>query len=46
MEVTIIPNIILLYKSDNINRMITLSGEYYLVTFSKWAVSNVITLSN
>jgi hypothetical protein len=24
-------------KSDNINRMITITGYFYLVSFSKWA---------
>jgi len=32
-------------KSDNINRMIAITGDFYLVVFSKWDKWNVITLS-
>jgi len=32
-------------KSDNIHRMITINGEFYLVTFSKPEGGNVNTLT-
>ena len=31
-------------KSDNINRMITITGDFYLVILSKWDFQIVITL--
>jgi len=32
-------------KSDKNSQMIKITSDFYLVTFSKWDVSNVITLS-
>ncbi len=32
-------------ESDNINRMITLTGNFYLAVYNKWDLWKVITLS-
>lgn len=33
-------------ESENINQLITITGRFHQVIFSKWDVSNVITLHN